>query len=62
MSEVTIRYQVITRRRSGPATIETREKTFASEGKMERWISKEEAKAEEERGGFVGVLAYSFNR
>lgn len=53
---VTIRYQSIDRRNGN---LVTRERSFPTEVAMQKWVAKEEAKAEEERGGFVAVLAYA---
>jgi hypothetical protein len=58
MATVTIRYQ--TTGRTG--ALVTRERTFPSEPKMQRWVARQEALAEEDRCGFVGVLAYSYDR
>ena len=53
---VTIRYQTITRK-----DLVTRERTFPTQAAMERWVRTQERLAEAERGGFVGVTAYSFD-
>jgi hypothetical protein len=60
MNAVTIRYQVISNRRSG--TLATKEKTFKTHEAMEKWVARQEALAEEERSGFVGVSAYSYDQ
>jgi hypothetical protein len=53
---MTIRYQAIDRR---TGELVTRERSFATEAEMQRWVARQERLAEAERGGFVGVLAYS---
>jgi len=55
MASVTIRYQAFNRK----GELVTRERSFPSETAMERWVRRQEALAEEERGGFIGVSAYS---
>jgi len=53
---VTIRYQTIDRRSGLPVT---RERSFPSETAMEKWVARQEALAEQERGGFIGVTAFA---
>lgn len=55
-NDIRIRYQTIDRRQGA---IIVRERSFPTAKAMETWIAKQEALAEAERGGFLGVLAYS---
>lgn len=57
--KVTIRYESINRRQPMGALV-VRERTFASEDAMQKWVARQESLAEAERGGFVGVVAYSY--
>lgn len=49
-----IQYQAINRR----GEIETRQKDFTTERARDKWIDRQEALAEEERSGFLGVTAW----
>lgn len=57
--KVTIRYESIVRRNPMGALV-VKERTFASETAMQKWVARQESLAEAERGGFVGVVAYSY--